>query len=592
MSLSKKILIIAVCLVVAAGGAVGIAAGLGAFSGANPLEELRFESRTVTFDGTEHTLTVIDPLPGGAEVRYSGNTGTNAGTYRAEAVITHPDFGSVTLHAELIIEPAEFSGLSLPGQTVIYDGRPHSLTVEGELPPGTEVRYQNNGQTEGGEYTVTAVVTNPNYCPLTLTGTLNIRTVADAAAIIGALLDRPDPWSFLPEGLLPENMAEPLPSFDLSAGAAVSALPQKIIGRQLNVLYDALFYADTAFAAADLIFTAGETIAELYQTFLNDQPDQTADFTGSLTVGGVTFSLKITLEGDSRTLLAGNGTVSVELSSDGTSRSGRIQVTDGVVLRYEAGEDSLSLAVRLTVAGVGLMQQVSFVREDGAVTGSLHEFLGAESAALKTTALLSFNAERAVILSDKRESADLPVEAFEELYDARTGEYLGGEVAETVNLVDFETLWFPLGRISGLTEVRVTEGGSGSLNPHTVYLNGSAQPFAVCNIGGLGLDMLSRRFDVEMRTVWVITAGEDEEGQPVYEKTEIRLPMLFVQTKTAEDFSADVSGENPGLSLALPQFSELTLFFADLADAFAALKEAVTYQTVLAFLGENHEFFG
>ena len=55
-------------------------------------------------------------------------------------------------------EPKKITGLTLPDRTVTYDGEAHSLAVEGNT-EGCEIAYANNGQTEVGEYTVTATVT-------------------------------------------------------------------------------------------------------------------------------------------------------------------------------------------------------------------------------------------------------------------------------------------------------------------------------------------------------------------------------------------------------------------------------------------------
>ena len=65
-----------------------------------------------------------------------------------------------------------FTDVRFESDTVVYDGKEHSLTVTGSLPQGTTVEYTNNGKTEGGEYEVTATLTNPNYPTLILKGML------------------------------------------------------------------------------------------------------------------------------------------------------------------------------------------------------------------------------------------------------------------------------------------------------------------------------------------------------------------------------------------------------------------------------------
>lgn len=63
--------------------------------------------------------------------------------------------------------------VTFQSQTFDYDWQPHSLTVN-NLPDGAQVTYQGNGQTYVGVYTVTAIVSMPNYDNVTLTATLTI----------------------------------------------------------------------------------------------------------------------------------------------------------------------------------------------------------------------------------------------------------------------------------------------------------------------------------------------------------------------------------------------------------------------------------
>ena len=53
-----------------------------------PLKEftgIAFESKTVDYDGSEHSIVVSGTLPDGAKVDYENNAATNAGEYSAKA---------------------------------------------------------------------------------------------------------------------------------------------------------------------------------------------------------------------------------------------------------------------------------------------------------------------------------------------------------------------------------------------------------------------------------------------------------------------------------------------------------------------------
>ena len=405
-----------------------------------------FENETVTYDGEPHSLAVRGALPEGTDVDYQNNGKTDAGAYTVTATLSKTGYKTLHLTAVLTIEKAQFpADITLESARVLFDGKPHSLTVRGALPEGTDVAYQNNEKTEAGTYTVTATLSNPNYETKMLTATLEIYTVTQAAsAILADILDRPEPWAFLPAALAPENMAYssmPVNGGDFSAETNVNNIAVKPIGKQLNVLYDGLSQATAALTAANAVFTAGEAIVSAYQNFIDQNPENLDEFTGSASLGGITFRLRITVDGERVTLLAGNGTVSAELISDRSASApyrneGRIQLTDGAALKYRMSDTSLKFAVRFTVNGVGIVQQIEFVRNENAVLGYLYEFYGTDSAAIKTSALLYSDEEITAVLSDKRESNDLQIDAFEEVYDSKTGEMLGGEVAETVALVD------------------------------------------------------------------------------------------------------------------------------------------------------------
>ena len=67
-----------------------------------------------------------------------------------------------------------FKGLSLKNKVYDYDGKTHSLFVEG-LPEFASVTYLNNDQTNAGKYKVTAIVKANNYNTKSLEANLTIR---------------------------------------------------------------------------------------------------------------------------------------------------------------------------------------------------------------------------------------------------------------------------------------------------------------------------------------------------------------------------------------------------------------------------------
>lgn len=606
----KKLGCIVLSALLFASSCLFVSCGTEKSEGPAVLEEfvnITFEDKTFTYDGEPHSLSIQGTLPDGTDVTYQNNGKTDAGEYTVTATLSKAGYKTLGLSAVLTIEKALFpSDITLESARILYDGRPHSLTVTGNIPEKTVISYQNNEKTEAGRYSVTATLTNPNYETKTLTASMEIYTVTQAAGdILADILDRPEPWSFLPAALAPENMAYaamPVSGDGFAAETDTDAIGKKAIGKQLNVLYDGLAQANVALTAANSVFTAGEAIVSVYQNFIDKNPDDIDEFIGSVDLGGISFRLRITTEGERVTLLAGNDGISAELVSDRSAdaiwrNEGRIQITDGVALKYLMSDTALKLAVQFTVSGIGIVQQIEFVRSESAVLGYLYEFYGTDSAAIKTSMLLRSDEEITAVLSDKRESNDLQIDAFAEIYSSQTGEMLGGEVTETVALADYDTLWFNLYDITGFDTVRIaedTDGDDNIQNPHIVYVNGSAAPFLpeYNTLPVIGTKT-SRHYDIEMREVWYYTA-KTENGETVYEKQKAEIPMLFVQRENADGFSSEVSANNAnidGAELSSPIRNSVTGSFDELHDTYISVKENVTFADIVAFIGENDPFF-
>ena len=99
------------------------------------------------------------------------------GEYTATAVLSGEGYVTKTLHATLYIKGKEITGVTFTDKTVTYNGSEQSLLIEGELPQGVTVTYQNNKATDVGEYTATATLSGTGYQTLTLRATLIIKKI-------------------------------------------------------------------------------------------------------------------------------------------------------------------------------------------------------------------------------------------------------------------------------------------------------------------------------------------------------------------------------------------------------------------------------
>lgn len=145
---------------------------------------ITFENIETTYDGTEKTIAVTG-APTDATVTYDKETTyINAGTYTVTATVNLANYNSLELTATLTINKATYdmSGVSFADSSVTYNGEVHALSIEGNLPTGVSVSYENNNNVNAGAYTVTANFTgDSNYNEIqskTATLTINKATYA------------------------------------------------------------------------------------------------------------------------------------------------------------------------------------------------------------------------------------------------------------------------------------------------------------------------------------------------------------------------------------------------------------------------------
>ena len=136
-------------------------------------ENITFSDATFDYDGEPHSI-YVDGAPSYATVTYTNNGKKSVGVYTVTAKISSPNHNTLTKTAILTILGQDITGVTFSDKSFEYDGKSHSLEVEGELPEGVSVSYTNNGKTDSGTYKVTAKLTGEGYNPLELTANLTI----------------------------------------------------------------------------------------------------------------------------------------------------------------------------------------------------------------------------------------------------------------------------------------------------------------------------------------------------------------------------------------------------------------------------------
>lgn len=552
-------------------------------------ENIAFTSATFNYDGTLKSVLVSGELPEGAEVVYSNNSGINAGEYNATATITCDGYRTAVLRSKLTINKIDITGIKFEDAKFTYDGAQHKILISGNLPNGASVSYTNNKATNIGKYNASATISGTNYNTLVLNANLIIKPnyLNFAQTVFNKILQLPDFWEYLPDSFSLENKAYTgNTEIDYSSFIPISSIPQTGIGKQMNVVYSTLILAEKPLSYLNDVYAISNTFVNFYQTFLNDDPD---DFT-SYEKSTANYTFKVLIKDDDYCLFIKYKNASIELvyQQENQKCLGRIQLSDSNVLKYEFSDNDLTFA--LSIFNVSLTE-IHFERNGNVVKGTVCEFYGTESKNIKTSALIEITNNYTSIISNKRETDDLIIEGYLEIYDNASAKLIASEVKETVKSIEYDTLWFNIYDISGLSTIKVVDEINGE-NSDTIYINNKDEAIHTKLVGITGgLKAASRRFDIEMKDMYFYKYNTEEEK---YEKIKIEIPMLFVQKENLNSFSNDFKDKNDvsvNINVSATNLTYLNSQYQKLLEEYAMLKQAKTYQSVKTYIGTKNEYF-
>ena len=189
-----------------------------------------------------------------------------------------------------------FSDLSLPQNNVfVYDGKPHAVEVEGDMPANAVVTYiGGNSFTNAGTYDVKAVVSCEGYVTVRLSTTVTIeRAKFDMSGVTfesKEFVYDGNAHSIEISGTLPEGVAEPTYFIDeMQTSSATDAGEYKVIAKfsNKNTNYEAIPDME-----ATLTITQAEYVIEGVEILFKNEDGKVID--GKLKVydgSAVTFDI-------------------------------------------------------------------------------------------------------------------------------------------------------------------------------------------------------------------------------------------------------------------------------------------------------------
>ncbi len=544
-----------------------------------------------TYDGTEKSV-VLNNLPDGVTVkRYIGNKNTDAGIYTASVEFNYDseNYNMPTISdLQWEIKKADITGITFENKTVEYNGEEKEILISGNIPTGANVSYTNNKATDAGTYESTVVISCKNYNTLTLTAKLVILPDVSqiANSVISSLLNIPDPWEFLPESFALENKVYNGANIDFANNFVnVNNIPKMGVGKQMNVVYSTLLEVEKALSTLRKFYASMNTVVNLYQNFINSNPDNYASYEAE----SGDFAFQILLNDKDYKMTINYKSVIIELmyTKENKQCAGRIQLTNSNVIKYEMLDNSLTFGVSIFNTA---MTKLHFERNSqNLVEGYVYEFYGTETKNIKTTALIKIDKDYTSIISNKRETDDLVIEGYMEVYDNKTSNLVGAQVKEMVKNIDYDTKWYNIFDITGITNIKVTDAQNG-LNANTIYINNNIKPIKTKIVGVNPLSGgASRRFDIEMKDMYYYTYNTETEE---YDKVKINIPMLFVQSDFVESFTKDFNEKNnvtASINISTLQKEYFNAEYETCIDNYLALKENLTYSDIVNFIEKSNK---
>ena len=504
-----------------------------------------FADKTVTYNGKEQSIAISGTLPKGVSVTYSNASGIDANTYNATATLSGDNYNTQTLSAKLIINKADITSISADSeQTVRENGKLQKPEYKGSLPDRVYVKYyfdgvEDVGVASVGSYNVLIVFYGDNYNTLSISVNLTIQENIDwsayATKIINAFGSIPDPWSFLPDSFTKNTFCTSA-TMNYDDFVSVSDIPTNGMGKQLHMVYSVVTKADTALGYVNTVYGSMNVIKSLYTAFLDSSPEDYKSF--SDTAMGITFTITITEDQYILSAMVGNVEVVIFSDLDDETYGARIQLTKTTVLKYTVSGESLTIAIDILDSVASML---TFARNNGQTVGMIYEYatIGGVDI-IANSSMLQVGDQYTVIIGTKGDFLIGSEGRNSEVYDNKTGKFVGAEVREDTKTGVYNTYWFPLNTLLGVDSIKKLDEAN-KTNPDTIWINGCEDTLHSKLYLGLSLKAGSRRFDIEFKDTYFFTYDE-EKGK--YTETCMEIPMLFIQEEKIDDFIDDFSNAN------------------------------------------------
>ncbi len=468
---------------------------------------------------------------------------------------------------------------------------------------GTQIAKPANPKQDGKAFVcwcTDPAATQEKAFPFTLSGNITLYAAwndrVDLKPLLSSLLSG---YFVSPEEYIPESMRAGARTIsdekaDLSytdGFVSVSSMPTRGYGEQWHMILNNINQSQTFFKVLRVVDTVSAGTAVAFNNYLDSRPADTAHHT--LTHGIYTA----TVDFDGTTLLfivdytatipaLGEQTIQIALALNVATgvKTVRVQAGNPNALTYTVSANSYTFAIKYLGVRTAYL---SLTRdESGNVTGQINEHLTIEGIGTHSSADFYIGDTYVSAVGNKASGIPGFKGYINEVYLVSNGQLQGYEVREKLSVLQYNTLWFDLHDISGITSIKYRAKDEDAGIEAAFFVNGSSTEWASKEVGGFSLKKASRRFDIEFRTQYFYRYNAETEK---YEEVKVSVPMLFVQEENYSTLTSDVASVNSGVTLSVTldsaRLQKIEDDYDTLVDVFIAHKDAISEDAIRDMIG-------
>lgn len=405
------------------------------------------------------------------------------------------------------------------------------------------------------------------------------------------------PYSFIPETMQPGynliNHANVVD--DYSAFVSINDILGGGFGEQWQMVVNNLNQSTTFFNVLTVVDTLSATSIAAFNNYIDSNPADSSHYDFTTGTYNVTIQYKdgkmfYVLDYTATLPVLGEQTVQIMLSYDilTLEKEGRIQLGEANVLKYISSNNRYEFAIKYLGIRRAYFEIVKL--EDDSIEGRIFEYLGLDNVYTKgSSAQFFINDEYTSVVGNKASGMLGWEGTINELYKTNEGKLIGYEVREKFPLVTYNTLWFNLSDTTGITSIRSEDASFENQNPNVIYVNNSSDEFIAKKVGGIGLKMTSRRYDIELRKQYFYYFEGDE-----LVEIEVITPMIFVQQEQLNTLQSDIISSNPGVvtsfnfNVSTTHKEKIIYDYNNLIDLFILQKEDYSPENIIDFIGSEY----